>query len=72
VIGAKWDATASHSLVTPPGAAIERNQYILDENGIYYRVVARLDPSRAGSNVNHEKYILEEIQVNNDRIIDNG
>jgi hypothetical protein len=70
VIGGKWDAIVSHSLNVPPGTGIVRDNYILDEAGIYYRVIAQVRPSRVRAGIDHDKYALEEIQVNNDRIVD--
>ena len=70
IIGGKWDALVTHSVIVPDGTGLQRNQYLLDGGGIYYRIIAAQNPSRAGGNVNHEKYILEETQVNNDRIVD--
>lgn len=69
-IGDKWDATVTHSIVVPITTSITRNNYVLDSNGYYYRVVAGAQPSTAGSNMNHKKFVVEEIQANNSSIID--
>lgn len=69
-IGDKWDATITHAIVVPLTTVLTRNQYVLDSNGYFYRVVAGSQPSTAGSHMNHRKYIVEEIQANNEVIID--